>query len=129
MHIFLFGYIRESIVYQTTSNDNVLFARSSFFVNFFAATTASLFLHPLHWAESRMVLNNRLPNFGAYKSIFTLFVSNRDSKVLSRGMSIHFPVNFILAFTGFNYFSSTNFYTYSMTQMIFHTLIYPLVTV
>lgn len=111
-HIFAYGYFRNNMVYYMNRDQNVLTSRSNFFVDLSAATLASLCLHPFHFAESRMVLNNRLPNFGAYKSIYTLVMSSRDPAILSRGMSIHIPVNFILAFTGFNYFSSSNYYTY-----------------
>jgi hypothetical protein len=107
----------------------VLTSRSNFFVDLTAATIASLCLHPFHFAESRMILNNRLPNFGAYKSIYTLVMASRDPTILSRGMSIHIPVNFVMAFTGFNYFSSSNYYTYVLQNLCFHSLIYPMLTI
>ena len=59
-----------------------------------------------------MILNNRLPNFGSYKSLYTLVMASRDPAIVRRGASVHVPVNFIMAFTGFNYFSSINYYTY-----------------
>lgn len=106
-----------------------MYSGNYFFINFCAATFASLILHPFHYAESRMILNNRLPNFGAYKSLFTLALNSRDPSQLIRGLSVHIPVNFLLAFTGYNYFTSTNIYTYLFTQLTFSSIAYPLLTV
>jgi hypothetical protein len=106
-----------------------MYSGNYFFIDFCAATIASLILHPFHYAESRMILNNRLPNFGAYKSLFTLALNSRDPAQLIRGTSVHIPINFTLAFTGFNYFTSTNIYTYLLTQLTFYSITYPLLTV
>jgi hypothetical protein len=111
-HICLYGNIRNSLLYHANYDPNVLVSRSNIFLDFAAATTASMLCHPFHFAESRFVLNNRLPNFGAYKSIFSLAVSNKDYKVVFRGASAYLPINVVLALTGFNYFSSVNYYTY-----------------
>ena len=42
--------------------DNI-FKRNSVLRDFVAASVAGIFLHPLHLAEARLVLQNRLPNF------------------------------------------------------------------
>ena len=112
--------------------DEVIFKRNSFFKDLVAATTASVFLHPLHFAEARLVLNNRLPNFSAYKSIYSMVVSTATAtgiEQVTRGVSIHLPRSFILAFSGFNYFSSVNLQTFVVTHLAFHSLAYPLLTV
>ncbi len=113
-HIYIYGLIRNSITYYANQDPNVMESRSNFFVDLVAATTASLLCHPFHFAESRFVLNNRLPNFGAYKSVFSLMTSTKDPTILTRGMTVYFPTNFIMAFTGFNYFSATNYYTFTI---------------
>lgn len=128
-HIYFYGKIRNDLIYYTNRDQNIMTSRTSFFTEFVAATVASLFMHPIHFAESRMILNNRLPNFGAYKSLYTLVMASRDPHIVRRGASVHVPVNFIMAFTGFNYFSSINYYTYVMQMLSFHTLIYPLLTI
>lgn len=107
--------------------DDALFKRHSFFTDLAAATAASLFLHPLHFAESRFVLNNRLPNFSAYKSLYSLGMACTTQ--ITRGASVHVPRSFVMAFSGFNYFSSTNMQTFIATQLAFHSLAYPLLTV
>ena len=58
--------------------DEVILKRNSFFKDLVAATAASLLLHPLHFAEARLVLNNRLPNFSAYKSLFSMAISTTN---------------------------------------------------
>ena len=74
-----------------------------------------------------MVLNNRLPNFSAYKSLYSLGMTSMEQA--TRGASVHVPRSFILAFSGFNYFSSANLQTFVATQIAFHSLAYPLLTV
>lgn len=48
---------------------------------------------------------------------------------LGRGISAHVPRSFILSFTGFNYFSSANIFSYLATVGTFHTLAYPVLTI
>lgn len=116
---------RNDVQYYLDFGDNI-FKRNSFFRDFFAATAASLFLHPLHLAEARLVLQNRLPNFMTYKSLWSMFMTSY--KEFYRGITAHIPRSFILALTGFNYFSSVNIYTYLVQNLAFHTLAYPLLT-
>jgi hypothetical protein len=116
---------RNDVQYYLDFGDNI-FKRNSFFRDFFAATAASLFLHPLHLAEARLVLQNRLPNFMTYKSLWSMFMTSY--KELYRGITAHIPRSFILALTGFNYFSSVNIYTYLVQNLAFHTFAYPLLT-
>ena len=54
-HIFLYQIFRNDVQYYLDFGDNI-FKRNSFFRDFFAATAASVFLHPLHLAEARLVL-------------------------------------------------------------------------
>lgn len=73
-HIFFYGVVNNNILYFLDTDEKI-FKRSSFWVNYLSATVASMFLHPLHFAEARMVLNNRIPQFNSYKSLWTLFMS------------------------------------------------------
>jgi len=75
-HIAIYGQWRDILIYYAYRDKNILTSRSNFFVDLAAATFASICLHPFHYAESRMVLNNRLPNFGSYKSLFSLLISS-----------------------------------------------------
>lgn len=74
---------------------NNIFKRNSFWRDFIAASMASVFLHPLHFAEARFILQNRLPNFTSYKSLWTLYFSAH--KEVFKGITVHIPRNFLLA--------------------------------
>jgi hypothetical protein len=93
-------------MYHVDGNDHV-YTRSNFFVDYGAAVLASFILHPLHFFEARWVLNNRLPNFQAYKSTITMF--HEEKNQIPRGMTAYLPRNLILAMTGYNYFGAVNF--------------------
>lgn len=136
-HVFLYQVLRNDVQFHLDFGENI-FKRNSFFRDFAAATAASVFLHPLHLAEARLVLQNRLPNFQTYKSLWTLFMTSY--KEMLRGISVHVPRSFVLSLSkylivsnvfiaGFNYFSSVNIYTYLLQNLIFHSLAYPLLTV
>jgi hypothetical protein len=61
-HVFLYQVFRNDVQFYFDFGDNI-FRRNSFFRDFAAASIAGVFLHPLHLAEARLVLQNRLPNF------------------------------------------------------------------
>jgi len=73
-HLFVFEYLRNNLIF-TFDGESQVYQRSSFFKDYLAATTAAVICHPLHFAESRFVLQNRLPNFQSYKSSWTLLLS------------------------------------------------------
>jgi Mitochondrial carrier protein len=116
---------------------NNIFKRNSFLRDFAAASVAGIFLHPLHFAEARLVLQNRLPNFQSYKSLWTMFMSSY--KEMYKGITAHIPRSFLLSLSkritdnidlaGFNYFSSVNIYTYLLQNFAFHSLAYPILTI
>ena len=62
---------------------------------FLLSCTVNLFLHPLHLAEARMILQNRLPNFAVYKRAHHVFTLSGSE--LLRGILMHVPRNFFLA--------------------------------
>jgi len=98
-HVFLFLQVRLKMqFYFDTEKD--IYKRNSFIKDFAAAAIADVFLHPLHLAEARLVLQNRLPNFQSYKSSWSLFISSY--REFHRGMSAHVPRNFILALSKIN---------------------------
>ena len=68
---------------------------------FLLSCSVSLFLHPLHLAEARMILQNRLPNFAAYKKAHHIFTQSASE--LLRGILMHVPRNFFLALCKYNY--------------------------
>lgn len=96
-------------------------------VDFAASLIASIYLHPFHVAEARYILNNRIPAFQSYKSFYTFFLS--AGKEFINGVTVHFPRTLLLSFSGFNYWSAANFWTYLTTQLIFQTAAYPLLTI
>jgi len=85
-------------------------------------------IHPFYLIESRYILQNRLPHFRVYNSIFKLF--NRSSTDIYQGALSHFPKNFIL----FSVFFATERlrFTYSFPSYISFltalTAIYPINT-
>jgi len=82
------------VQYYLDFGDNI-FKRNSFVRDFVAASVAGIFLHPLHLAEARLVLQNRLPNFQTYKSLWTMFMISY--KEMSKGITAHIPRSFLLA--------------------------------
>ena len=93
-HISLYLILRNDMQSYFDFGNNI-FKRNSFMRDFLAATVASMFLHPLHLAEARLVLQNRLPNFTSYKSLWTMFLSS--FKELGKGITGHIPRSFILS--------------------------------
>ena len=63
--------------------------------DFLAATIAGIFLHPLHLVEARLVLQNRLPNFTTYKSLWSLFMTSY--REMAKGITAHIPRSFLLS--------------------------------
>ena len=61
-HIFLYEHFRNSFMYKMDEGEEI-YHRNSFIKDYIAACGAALVLHPLHFAEARYVLQNRLPNF------------------------------------------------------------------
>lgn len=100
---------------------------NSYFVDLAASLLAGLFVHPFHVAEARYILNNRLPNFNAYKSGYTYLMS--IGLDFMNGISLTLPRTLLLSLTGFNYWNSANLYNYLTTQLIFQTAAYPLLTI
>ena len=82
--------------------EETILRRDSFFKDFLASLGASLYLHPLHAAEARYVLNNRIPAFQSYKSFYSMLLQSGFQ--LWNGITVHFPRSLILSMTGFNYF-------------------------
>jgi hypothetical protein len=97
-----------------------VYARQSFLIDFGAALAASVALHPIHFAEARWVLNNRLPNFNSYRSTLTMWYACTNQ--LARGITAHLPRSFLLSMTGYNYFNSVNVYNYIASMLCFHSL-------
>lgn len=62
LHIYVYSVLRNDLGYYFDNGESI-FRKDSFIRDFAAATIASMFLHPLHLAEARLILQNRLPNF------------------------------------------------------------------
>ena len=56
-------------------------------------------LQPLHVAETRLIMQNRLPNFRAHHSLFDFF-KNTPLRDMVRGNLLHLPRNFLVALSG-----------------------------
>lgn len=128
-HILFYEMIRNNVHYFASMDENILKGGSYFMLEYASALFASMFLHPIHFAESRLVLNNRLPNFNSYKSLYTLMLTNRMNNGVYRGWTTYIPINFVLAFSGYNYSNSSSPFSYLSRQLLCQTLIYPLVTI
>ena len=83
--------------------------------------------HTFSTAEARFVLNNRLPNFNAYKSTWTMLTSSGDA--FTNGWRVNVPRMFILSLSGFNFTTQANLGNFVASQLLFHSLAYPLLTV
>ena len=62
---------------------------------FLLASTVDLLLHPLHVAETRIVLQNRTSNFRVYQSL-TSFFTTTPLRDMARGCLLHMPKNFLV---------------------------------
>ena len=68
---------------------------------FLLSCTVNLFLHPLHLAEARMILQNRYPNFAVYKKAHHVFT--QSGAELFRGILMHVPRNFFIALSKYTF--------------------------
>lgn len=93
--MFLFHSFRNDFSRRMERQEGMFIKKSSFTRDFIAAMMADLMLHPLHLVEARYVLQNRLPNFISYKSLYSFGISSYAE--LHKGMFLHIPRNFILA--------------------------------
>ena len=81
---------------------------------FLLSCTVNLFLHPLHLAEARLILQNRMPNFAVYKKAHHIFT--KSGSELFRGILMHIPRNFFLALS--KYFIYLNLLIFIFTASL-----------
>jgi hypothetical protein len=93
-HVLLYQAFRNDMQRQLDWGNNI-FKRNSFWRDFAAASLAGIFLHPLHLVEARLVLQNRIPNFSTYKSIWSLFMSSY--REMLKGVTAHIPRSFLIS--------------------------------
>ncbi|CAI2372067.1 unnamed protein product [Moneuplotes crassus] len=98
-----------------------------FFCHLFAGITADTLFHPLHLIESRYILQNRIPAFTSYKSLYTLALATRFD--VYQGVACHIPKNVILAFGYFSIFTAMSPTMFLIKELAIQALIYPIITV
>ena len=72
-HLYLFAYCQAKIYNEYLDGEDAMNRDRSWSKSVLTGILISLFLHPLHQTEARFVLQNRIPNFNSYKSIFQLY--------------------------------------------------------
>lgn len=105
-HIYLYE-LNRIYIQKMLDTDDTIVKKNSFVKDFAAAFIASLYLHPLHWAEARYILNNRIPAFQSYKSLYTMGLQSGNQ--IFNGITVHLPRSFLISLAGFNYFRSANY--------------------
>jgi len=94
---------------------------------FLFAASIDILLHPLHVAETRFIMQNRVRNFAVYHSLFDLF--RKSYSELARGILTHIPRNFFVALTGLKLTDQVSTTSYYMTTIVFQALAYPFLTI
>eukprot|EP01015_Nassula_variabilis_P018588 TRINITY_DN3047_c0_g1_i23.p1 TRINITY_DN3047_c0_g1~~TRINITY_DN3047_c0_g1_i23.p1 ORF type:complete len:189 (-),score=17.79 TRINITY_DN3047_c0_g1_i23:26-592(-) len=94
------------------------------------STGCDMIAHPFMTAQSRFVLQNRLPNFCLYRSIVHYFKKHiRRPKEFFQGVSGHLPKNLLLTFGFLNLFQNRPAESFMLANLISNTLGYPFYTV
>jgi len=80
--------------------------------------------------QSRFILQNRLPNFHVYKSIYHFFKKHyRNPREIMQGWKAHIPRNILMTFCWINFLKDRPFEGFIISTLLSHTLCYPLTTV
>jgi hypothetical protein len=117
VHLFAYEQCRLRLTKHTNFYGDDIFNRRSFWFEYGVALSCSLFLHPVHFCETRWVLNNRLPKFSSYKSTYSLMLSSRYQMI--NGIYAHISRSFILALASFNYFKNVNYPNFVLSMLAF----------
>ena len=104
------GYMYLTLVTQWNNNyldgPDVMNIQPSYVKTLGTGLLASTILHFLHVTEARFVLQNRLPNFQSYSSIFALVRDslNKNRGEMFNGMPGYIPILSILTMANFQFF-------------------------
>lgn len=132
-----YGYLYVTIVNnihaEYLDGDDVMDIKPSYGKSLAAGLCACVPLHFLHLAEARFVLQNRLPNFQSYASIFNLV---RDSFTRSsgiknemfQGMPGYIPILSLFTLMNFQFLGPTSLQNLLIQGSVLQTLAYPFLT-
>ena len=127
--IYFYLPMRLSIVTDTYLSDmENKFRINSFLKSFLMITLFEVMLHPIFLIENRYVLQNRLPHFRAYNSIFKFY--NRSILDIYNGCLGHFLKNILIVGSLFlgNTIGSAYDFPFNFFYNIGLTLSYPIQT-
>lgn len=102
MHIFLFHKFNTELTLLTERHQGDFellraIKQTPFAQEFLLSSTIDFFLHPLHVAEARFIMQNRRPNFAVYHSLVPGFFTKTPLREMLRGISLHIPRNACIA--------------------------------
>ena len=103
-HGYLYLTLMNQIHTDYLDGDDVMESSPSYGKTLCAGLFASASLHFLHLAEARYVLQNRLPNFQTYPSIFNMVrdsVTRANKREMFQGMPGYIPILSLLTLMNF----------------------------
>ncbi len=96
---------------------------------FFTSSLMDFALHPLHVAQSRFILQNRLPGFFSYKSLHHFFrLHFLQSHEIYKGCWGMLPINLVNSVFLVLTMKDTSIQTYGAASILSTLLTYPIVT-
>jgi hypothetical protein len=105
LHIFLFHRFNTDITLYTEANLNEqmkIIKKIPFAQEFLFSCGIDFLLHPLHVAEARFIMQNRMSNFAVYQGIGDFF--KKSYTEMFRGILYHIPRNICIALSKFKSF-------------------------
>jgi hypothetical protein len=109
---------------------DVMNVKPSYWKTVASMGVAGVVLHVVHLAEARYVLQNRLPNFQTYPSLFSLFrdsLSKTGGEFLN-GMPGIIPIFGLIALTNYQFLGATSLSNIVIQGGILHSFAYPFLT-
>lgn len=131
----LYGYLYLSTTNELNhyylDGDDVLKTKGSYFKSLGSGLFACCTLHFLHLSEARFVLQNRLPNFQTYSSLFKLAresLNTAYTREMLNGMPGYLPILGLLTLSNFQLLGAYSLQTLACQSAILHFLAYPFLT-
>jgi len=93
---------------------------------FLVYTMIDILAHPLFVMESRYILQNRLPQFKIFPSIWKYKTRSKDE--LFVGILTQIPKNVVWLSSNLLYFSFPSFYALLLNNLISNVMVYPILT-
>lgn len=114
LHIFLFHKLNTDFAFRAEQMFGINWKavkETPMVSEIILSCAADFILQPLHVAEARFVMQNRLPNYSVYDS-FVDFWRKTPLRDMLRGNLLHFPRNFLVALQGLKITDQISLYSY-----------------